>query len=272
MNKQFELIQVEQNMEGIAVKKHNPLLKILKYALVGAVAFIALILLFAVGSSVINPAIDSAMQKMGISESIVATDASPVAYAWTSPADSNHASYVANVSKDAIDYVSNTMLPSGSAITWNRAYSGTDHFNSNWDYDTNSKDEMNTHVIHYVDLKVDDQMRNAILNGQLNECTVKLKVAEVGGKATGTADKYIRITFFIARSTTVDDESGTGIGSFTTASSSVVHDQTNCKAVNSTEKTVSIALDGTERKIRFGVAFVIYCESMMLEYVPTHQQ
>ena len=293
MNKQFELIQVEQNMEGIAVKKHNPLLKILKYALVGAVAFIALILLFAVGSSVINPAIDSAMQKMGISESIVATDASPVAYAWTSPraksknsggdSNANNSVTLSNnndggTTTSLFEPISsgNTMLGWNDSTTRHYAYSivsGSGTVDSSGGFkSTDAKKVDNTYkAIYYVDLLVDDAMRAAITNGQLSSISITFSNKFYGTGSGGSAEGAVYFTYFIL-STNAEEykNSDASINNFPDQgvldnASNIYSEQWTGVKWRNTEKTpsatVSLDLKGDEVKIRFGVSVYIYYES-----------
>lgn len=276
MNKQFELIQVEQNMEGIAVKKHNPLLKILKYALVGAVAFIALVLLFAVGSSVINPAIDSAMQKMGISESIVATDASPVAYAWKSPYQSGYnTNYQGSFSSKNDDNVLtvSTLTNEGynSSISLvHYAYSGLPN---DGEASVNKASGVMTYKqgagainfkeLYYIDFGVDDAMRNAIINKQITQLTAKvsfgLTISEKNwGFEEGAWTAHITC-FLISTNASGYEGSDAGIGQF--PNQDAVDGGTNVQSgtwsgsdnFNSTgSKDLTLSLKGDETKIRLG--------------------
>lgn len=281
MNKQFELIQVEQNMEGIAVKKHNPLLKILKYALVGAVAFIALVLLFAVGSSVINPAIDSAMQKMGISESIIATDASPVAYAWTVPGTNSSAVTISsNHEKDTAALTVAPLVYNGYDTSISKMHFGIVDSSTkkcaNIDssgniQSTETLDTTNIYsVIYYIDVMVDDAMRNAIKNGQLNSVTVRMKnyADGTGSGITGaTCDLYFTF-FLLSTNDTNYQNKNASINNFPTTydQKAVYSNQWTDKRLGGdgpfyNTQTLSISLSGDETKIRFGMSWYVNHES-----------
>ena len=189
MKEQNQIIQMENNVEVVS-KKTNPLLKFLKFALIGVTAFIVLTVLFAVGADVINPTVDSVMHKMGITESIVA-DTSPVAHAWTSPAvgsgggggginlTSNQDSRAKTVAP-----LTNSGYDAGTSL-WHYVYTvsgGTIDGNGGFTTGGYALAAVDFKAIYYVDIKVTEEMRNAIKNGQLSSISVSLYADSNGGK------------------------------------------------------------------------------------------
>ncbi len=266
MNKQFELIPMEVNVTNeVATKKKSPMLKLLKYALVGITAFLALVILFAVGAEKINPAVDTIMQKMGVGEHIVVAETSPVAYAWTNPSSNSTTdnTRVADTGSYTWKVVNrnSTLRPTTAHSGWNWGYrteSGAGNFTlgSDGSISCNTSSAFTVQTLFYVDIYVDELARAAIANGQITTCSVSLHVSQVG-----TANIYDRGdlygTFFLCGSASGSTNAAcndmgsnsylaTGRDKFDDDMQGGRHDY-SC--------SMSLTLNSNMKKIRFGIYY-----------------
>ena len=289
MLKQLELIQMESSniTAEVAVKK-SPLMKALKYALVGITAFIALVILFAVGASVINPAVDSFAQKLGIGDQIVVAETSPVAYAWTNPSTNTGDTGVSRSATSTTSYTwrvqnqTNTLTPQTAHSGWNWGYrfeSGSNAtIGSDGSVSCDNNDAFTLQTLFYVDIYIDPIAQQAIANGQIKTCSVILAATGVG-----TGNKIdrgtINGTFFLCASTT--GTSSASAHDMGTSASGYYYTGTACPnddggtgdwfndcnywdRHNYTSNKMSLTLKSDMKKIRFGIYYRIIKESKTL--------
>ncbi len=275
MVKQFELIPIESNnvTAEVAVKK-SPLLRVLKYALVGITVFIALVILFAVGASVINPAVDGFAQKLGLGEEIVVAETSPVAYAWTSPyaTDSEGKTFTGNnyqsggITSMTVDNQTNTLAPETNHSGWNYGHtkvSGSGYTITSTggleSYSGAGKYEI--YLLFYVDIDVTNAMRMAISNKQITKCTVSMAVEGEDG-AVGSANAYpcgdISGTFFLCSSSSVSNKAGAALNNMSDDFSATAADKFSVSigyGRKDLSATLTINLDSNIKKIRYGLYY-----------------
>jgi len=283
MVKQFELIPIESNnvTAEVAVKK-SPLLRVLKYALVGITVFIALVILFAVGASVINPAVDGFAQKLGLGEEIVVAETSPVAYAWTNPSPNTGDTGISRVASASnfnwnVQSQQNTLKPETNHNGWNWGYyyesgNGGATIGTDGGVSTNNKNEFKLQTMFYVDIYLDDAARQAIANGQIKTCNVTLAAYKVGTANVGLNRGTINGTFFLCASTT--GSSSASAHDMGTSPSGYYYTGTACPNDDGgtgdwfndcvywarhdyTSNNMSITLKSDMRKIRFGIYYRI---------------
>ena len=281
MLKQLELIQMESSniTAEVAVKK-SPLMKALKYALVGITAFIALVILFAVGASVINPAVDSFAQKLGIGDQIVVAETSPVAYAeWSNPSPNTGDTGVSRRATSTTSYTwkvqnqTNTLTPQTAHSGWNWGYrfeSGSNAtIGSDGSVSTDNNDAFTLRTLFYVDIYIDPIAQQAIANGQIKTCSVTLAATGVG-----TGNKIdrgtINGTFFLCASTT--GTSSASAHDMGTSASGYYYTGTACPnddggtgdwfndcnywdRHNYTSNKMTLTLKSDMKKIRFGIYY-----------------
>ena len=281
MKEQNQIIQMENNVEVVA-KKSNPLLKFLKLALIGVTAFIVLTILFAVGSELINPAVDSVMHKIGLTESITTADTSPVAYAWSAPnlgvdADQSvsfssnndtNSKTVANLTSSGYD--TNTSLMHYAYSCSGVSIDGSGNFSSGA-----SKEAVSITAIYFIDIKVDELMRNAIKNGQVSGIKVSISSStggDVSSVSSAKCNTYYS-AFLLSTDGSTYQNSDASINNFpaTYHQADIARNQwTNYEPTSNNTKnpshTLSIALTGEERRIRMGFAWKInYAERSLYE-------
>ena len=263
-NKQFEMIPMEVNTCAEVSVKKSPVLKLLKYALVGLIAFIALVILFTVGASEINPAVESLAQKLGINEQITVAETSPVAYAWSNPSSNSTTdnTRVATTSKFTMrnESSANTLRPTTAHSGWNWGYyveSGSGHtLGGDGGLSCNGNVKFVVQTLFYVDIYVDDFARAAIANGQITTCNVKLHVEQAGsGNVFDQGTVYG--TFFLCAS-----ESGSASPALNdmgtnkwVASADKFDDDNQGGRHNYDSPLMTLTLSSTMKKIRFGLYY-----------------
>lgn len=279
MKEQNQIIQMENNVEVVA-KKSNPLLKFLKLALIGVTAFIVLTILFAVGSELINPAVDSVMHKIGLTESITTADTSPVAYAWDAPqvgktGDLKTIGFSSNndTREKTLAPLTNEGYDSNTSM-WHYAYSQSGgQIDGNGGFTTGGYTlaAVDFRAIYYVDITITEEMRQAIKNGHLSEISISLYADSNGAKENSyevaSAEATLRYSVFLLSTTEKFTNDDATINKFSDEyhRKDIRNNQwTDYVPVNShkeVNETLTIELTGDETKIRFGLAWYLTYEA-----------
>ncbi len=260
MNKQLDFMINENVTTEVQVKK-PPILRYLTMTAIGVGVFIVLVLLFALGGSVVNPAVESTMQKLGLGDQIVAAETSPVAYAWKNPSpDQNNTNYTNTISSMSVKGNTNTLIPklsSASGWNWGGSINGGDMNANGWSTEGNNND-YNGEMIFYVDIDIDVTMRNAIKNGQVTTFSISMAVSQVGtGNKVDNGTIYG--TFFLCSSTTGTAGSA-DLNAMGESFSQQKYDKfdDNCYwERHNYSFSDSITLTGSDKKIRFGLYYRI---------------
>lgn len=254
-----ESVNFEKTERVLTVKR------ILLKVLIVAMVFVAALCLFAVFGSE-----ETLLGKIG---SAVApefqTRTSAVAYAWNNPTDSNKKSNGGYTSCDyssatAIVKNQNATLKTGTETSesWNyysRTYSGSGMSYASGGISANQKSSYSASMLFYVDIYLDDAIRSAIAHGQISSCSVAMKVADSGGAYWRDVGHFYG-TFFLCASATgttsaelndMGDSEWTG-NTPKWASWKTFDNQVGGGRVDKTSGTLTITLDATMKKIRYG--------------------
>lgn len=254
-----ESVNFEKTERVLTVKR------ILLKVLIVAMVFVAALCLFAVFGSG-----ETLLGKIG---SAVApefqTRTSAVAYAWNNPTDSDKKSNGGYTSCDyssatAIVNNQNATLKTGTETSesWNyysRTYSGSGMSYASGGISANQTSSYSASMLFYVDIYLDDAIRSAIAHGQISSCSVAMKVADSGGGYWRNVGHFYG-TFFLCASATgttsaelndMGDSEWTG-DTTKWASWKTFDNKVGGGRVDKTSGTLTITLDATMKKIRYG--------------------
>ncbi len=255
MNKQLDIMMNENVTTAEVQVKKPPLIRYLTMAAIGVGVFIVLVLLFALGGSVINPAVESTMQKLGLGDQIVAAETSPVAYAWKNPGEFQNSLAAGNMKNTSN---TNTLVPKMSSATiWNWGTTLSAGCAADGSWSVSDKTAYSGQLLFYADIYIDATMQNAIKNGQVTTFTVSLASKQVGG-AFWRSVGNITGSYFLCSSSTGNSSAGLNdMGDSFNASATDRFD------IDIQGSRVDMSFDGTinltgqDKKIRFGVYYNI---------------